>query len=183
MLLFEYFKGDSVDSIVMNVQDVMYSYASSHIFFWVKHAYVGDDKSMLYFNLEHLIKLRAVHGYDHRLMQYPHDQLAAVFRYKCMKGEYPKKIFDINSDIQKQMEIQFIDTLFLNKIDKDYWYLTKYWLEFLRKVILEKHLITKQIAHAVILYNTDSKDIKKAWDASHKSKILIQEYFHDVPWN
>lgn len=182
MWIYKYFKGDDINSLILHMQVVMYSYASSHMFSKVKHAYVGDEKSVLYFNPAHLSKLRAVESYDHRLMQFPHDQLAAVFRYKCMKGEYPKKVFDINSDIQEQMDIQFIDTLFLNKIDKDYWYLTKCWLEFLSNVIEEKHLITKQIAQSVILYNTDRKDIKKAWDASHKSIALIRETFDEVPW-
>lgn len=182
MWIYKYFKGDDINSIILDVQVIMYSYASSYMFSKVKHAYIGDEKSVLYFDPVQLSKLRAVERYDYALMQIPHDHLAAAFRYKCMRGEYTKELFDIDSDIYEQMKSQFKDTLFLRKIDTDYWYVTKYWLEFLNDIIEEELLITRQIAQAVILYSIDKEDINKAWDASHKTKALIQEYFDEVPW-
>ena len=179
------FKGD-LKNAVMEMQYQMYKYASSVIFTEVKNSYLYHDKVDLYIDRSKFEKYHHIDIYDHRTIQEPHDSWAAVFRYQLLQGLHQKTLFEeSNKEIREYHEWKFRDIDFLNNIDDSLWYLTKRWLVFLEEEVRSNHRITREIAHAVLVYNyylnPDAR--KEMWAAADRSRELIKLKYNYIPWD
>lgn len=184
MWVYKFFKGDLINA-VLEMQYQMYDYASSAIFTEVKKTYLYHDKVDLYIDRSKLQKYHYIQTYDHRTIQEPHDCWAAVFRYQLLQGLHQRTLFEESyKEIREYHERKFIDVDFLNNIDDTLWYLTKRWLVFLEEEIRTDHRITREIAHAVLVYNNnlDPDARKERWAAANRSRELIKLKYDYIPW-
>ena len=179
----ERFKG-YVDNChwLMKMQDTMYSYIISTIFEKTKEMFIFNKYVDLYLTEDTQNKIRQISSFDHRLIQSSHDTLAAVFRYKYLQGEFQKELFEQNnySVIRDFFAIQYVDTDFLDKTDKEYWCYTKKWYDFVLDELKNISLI-RALAFAVLIYSerNDSKNSQKAeWNAVS----VIQQKYYEIPW-
>ena len=183
MLVYNYFIGDNQRDKLVDLQEIIYSYSISYMFQEIRKIYLLNPFVGLYLDENQIEKLLEIENYDHRLMQIPHDTLAAVFRYKCRQSEYSKELFELNEhEIKTFYQTYFIDTDFLKKIDKEIWYLIKRWLEFLNYAIFNHISMSREIAHSVISFNLQEIDKKKAWKASQNTRSIIKEIYSHIPW-
>jgi hypothetical protein len=184
MNLFPYYKNDMHNSKVAKMQFYMYSYITSQIYNYLKKLFLYNPYVHLYFDSLTLYDLKHLDQCDHRLIQTPHDYLAAIFRYKVDCGEYQKEFFEKKDDevvfFFKQV---FIDVDFLEKIDKDIWFLTLRWYEFVLKELHENIILSKEIFNALFLFRLDNYNSDNAFASSAKTGEIIKRAYNNIPWN
>lgn len=183
MQIFENYIGDNTRDIITELQYQMYSYTISFMFQKIKKTYLHNEYASLYIESEKLNFLKHISSFDHRLMQIPHDCFAAVFRYRYFKGAFNREIFELQEDdIITYHNSLFIDIKFLNHINKNYWYLTKRWLEFIQFELDNHLLISREIAYAVLEFNLNESTNDNAWNSSYKARNLIKSIYNEIPW-
>ena len=179
------FKGDTTGA-VHEMQFDMYSYASSTIFEEVSKLYLCNQYVNLYIP-ESILKIyKDIKQWDHRIIQKSHDSWAAVFRYQFLHGSYKKTLFeDSEKEIIDYHSCYYKDVLFLEKIDKELWYLTKEWRIFLENEVQTNYSITREIAESVLVNNTfiENSDRNKRWAAADNSSKMIKLKYSHIPWN
>lgn len=119
MIYASLFLGDEHATDLALIQNTLYSYSLSLIISRTREIYLGNDKSVLFFDKQALSAMRCIKKHDHRLVQPLHDTYAAVFRYQYLHGKYAKTLFDPDDfELMKKFSTMFIDINFVPKIEE-----------------------------------------------------------------
>ena len=181
----EKFKGDT-SGAVAEMQFDMYSYASATIFEEVRRLYLYNQYVNLYIPRSKLDIYRDIERFDQRIIKESHDSWAAVFRYQFLHGSFEKTLFeDSEKEIIDYYSYHYRDVKFLDKIDKELWYLTKHWKMFLENEVQTNYSITREIAESVLVNNTsiENSDRDERWAAAYNSSKMIKLKYSHIPWN
>jgi len=181
MIVCTSYKDDNNENL-KNIQFEMYSYSVSTIFCKAQRIYTDNFYAYLYLTEDEVQVLKNIDNYDHRLLQYAHDTLAAVFRHQADEGKFENELFGIdNNEIKKQLETYYSDTDFLDKISTDNWHYALKWHDFLLENIEKNIPFIKQIVIATLLSKSNSQN-DEAWKAANRASDIIKEQYNKIQW-
>lgn len=114
-------------------EELLYDYCISTIFHEVKGAFLNSDRCLIYLEDKEREHILYINSCDHRLVMGTHNRLANVFRHYVLKGKFEQPLFHDNREqIIRFFDYLYTNILFLDYIDEEYWYLLKYWIEFVQ---------------------------------------------------
>jgi len=176
------YKNDN-NKIVEEIQYQFYSYCNSTIFDLIKISVLDKEYCKLYFDNIERENMREIDSCDHRLLQTCHDSLAAVFRYYVSIGKYESLIFEIsNQEIRSFFDSIYVDTKFLDVIDEKYWFLNKYWYDFVIDEINSNYDMVRELAKATLIYSKGDDNRELRWKSSYNAANSVKDKYFNVPW-
>jgi len=181
MLVYDYFKEDN-NSLLKEIQYEMYSYSISTIFTEIKRIFLDNKYTILYLSTDEIEKYKNIDSFDHRLIQNTHDIIAAVFRFLVKDGVFEKDLFEKDNDqIKSIFNNIYIDTIFLNNIQNNYWHFAYKWHSYLNDYINKNIPLVHELVLSTLIYK-DTQQNKLAWEASERARILIINQHNEIPW-
>lgn len=177
MWVYNYFENDKLE-FIKEVQYQMYDYEIGCMFDITKNKFTSSEYSFLYLETEERESYKNINTFDHRLIQGTHDNLAAVFRYKIMKGEIKLELFELE-DVKSFFENILIDTLFLQKIPKHNWNWCVKWHQFIENELYNErnHSVIRNLSKALFVHHNFEDSVLR-WSYERKSANLINELYN-----
>lgn len=162
-------------------EELLYDYCISTIFHEAKGAFLNSDRCLIYLEDKEREHMLSINSCDHRLVMGTHNRLAKVFRFYVLKGKFEKRLFhDKREQIIRFFDYLYTNILFLDYIEEEYWYLLKYWIEFVQTEIRNNYELVRELAKATLVYAEGDNNRELRWEASDRAKKIIEEKYSFV---